>query len=148
MIIHWGMKDVKNEISFFCIVHDINPKHILMNLSMCGLSWVLEDLSSKIYLSERFNSIVREKIKILHIFSSSYQSIFDILDSIKNTDDINKKLKLWEEYYVTLSELSPKLEKYVTRSNNNFYVKPKFLLEFVKFSCLENVEETKQTTNV
>jgi hypothetical protein len=130
------MEDVENEISCFCVAHDIPPRHILMNVSMCGLGWVLEDLSSKIYLSEKTINDIREKIKVLYIFSSVYRTTFEILSCIEKTNDVGKKLELWESYYTTLIGLSPKLEKYVVCSNNAF-VKKQFLLESVNHNALQ-----------
>lgn len=112
-ISRWGMKDVENEITYFCISHNINPRYILMNLSMCGLHWVLEYLSSKIYLSKtKIDNIIREKIQILLIFSEESLTTFELIDRINNTNDINEKLEFWNQYFDALNSIFLKLMEF------------------------------------
>lgn len=90
-----------------------------MNISMCGLEWVFEDLASKIYLSKiEINNVIREKIKILLIFASvHHQTTFELIDSINDTNNVNEKLKFWNQYFDTLNQIFSKLD-YPSKSNN------------------------------
>lgn len=109
-ISRWGIKNVENEITCFCMLHNISPKHILINMSTCGLHWVLEDLSSKIYLNKtKINNIIREKIQILSIFSEESITTFELIDRINKTNDVNRKIELWNRYFDVLSCVFSKL---------------------------------------
>jgi len=105
------MKDVKDEITYFCIAHCIEPRFVTMNISMCGLEWVLEDLASKIYLSKiEIDNTIREKIKILLIFAETSPTIFELIDDINNTNNVHEKLKFWNQYFDILKQNFSKFE--------------------------------------
>lgn len=105
-----GTKDIEKDLKKIC---DVAEVHTIISISFTGLSYLVEDIASKLYLKEYpIDQDTRTILKVLKVCGESrYNTMFDWFDKLNSTNDVKLKIEYSKAHYKEMVNIANKLEE-------------------------------------
>lgn len=104
-----GTKDIENDLKKICEAAGVKT---IISISFIGLSYLVEDIASKLYLKEYpINQDTRVILKALEVCGNSSTTMFDWFDRLNGTNDIKLKMEYSKGHYKEMVNIANKLEE-------------------------------------
>jgi len=113
-----GTKDIENDLKKICEAAGVKT---IISISFTGLSYLVEDIASHLYLKEYpINQETRIILKVLKVCGNSRDTMFYWFDRFNGTNDIKLKIEYSKAHYKEMVNIAQQLDEILGSPPNEF----------------------------